>query len=493
MLVLSPLLVPLVTALLTALLAQHAAMQARVSVLGAAAQLILAAMLLIEVTQGGRQSVALGNWPLPYAIEFAADALSAAMVLIAALLGLATVLFSRQCNEAGLEMPGLHPLLHGLLATTAAVFLAADLFNLYVWFELMLISVLGLLVLGGKRQHGEAAFKYFAVSMLGTLLMLGAVGMIYGATGHLNFSALRIAASQPALASALPAYIGLLLLAVLLKAGAFPLFAWLPASYHTLSAPVLALVGGLLTKVAAYVLLRLLGDVFVATPGLLIEALGWLALATMLSGVLGAAYHWDLRRILAFHIVSQIGYLLFGIALATPAGAAGTVFFLFHNILVKATLFLIAGLMWASAGHYDLRRIGGLYLARPLLAVLFLVSAFSLVGVPPSTGFWGKFLLLREAFDQGRYVWGGVALAVGLLTLYSMSKIWVEGFWKPHPGQEPDHGPAQLQPAATALPVTPYATVMLLSLVILIMGIFPDPFIRYVDAATAGFWTGVLR
>lgn len=493
MLVLSPLLVPLITALLTALLARHAAMQTRVSVLGAATQLIFAAMLLIDVLQGGRQSVALGNWPLPYAIEFAADALSAAMVLIAALLGFATVLFGRHWNETGMGMPGLQPLLHGLLAATAAVFLAADLFNLYVWFELMLISVLGLLVLGGKRRHGDAAFKYFAVSMLGTLLMLGAVGMIYGATGHLNFSALRAASIQPGLAGALPAYIGLLLLAVLLKAGAFPLFAWLPASYHTLPAPLLALVGGLLTKVAAYVLLRLLADVFVATPGVLIEALGWLALATMLSGVLGAAYHWDLRRILAFHIVSQIGYLLFGIALATPAGAAGTVFFLLHNILVKAALFLIAGLMWASAGHYDLRRIGGLYLARPLLAVLFLVSAFSLVGVPPTTGFWGKFLLLREAFDQGRYVWGGVALAVGLLTLYSMSKIWVEGFWKPHPMQQPDHGPAQLRPAATALPATAYTAVMLLSLVILIMGIFPDPFIRYVDAATARFWTGALR
>lgn len=493
MLVLSPLLVPLVTALLTALLARHAAMQTRVSVLGAAAQLIFATMLLVEVAHQGRQSVALGNWPLPYGIEFAADALSASLVMIAALLGLITVLFGRHWNEAGMEMPGLQPLLHGLLAATSAVFLAADLFNLYVWFELMLISVLGLLVLGGKRRHGEAAFKYFAVSMLGTLLMLGAVGMIYGATGHLNFSALRAASSQPGLDGALPAYIGLLLLAVLLKAGAFPLFAWLPASYHTLPAPVLALVGGLLTKVAAYVLLRLLGDVFVAVPGVMLEALGWLALATMLSGVLGAAYHWDVRRILAFHIVSQIGYLLLGIALATPAGATGTVFFLFHNILVKANLFLIAGLMWAAAGHYDLRRIGGLYQARPLLAVLFLVSAFSLVGVPPTTGFWGKFLLLREAFAQGRYVWGGVALAVGLLTLYSMSKIWVEGFWKPHPMQQPDNGPAQVKQVTTQLPVTAYATVMLLSLVILIMGIFPDPFIRYVDAATAGFWTGGMR
>jgi multicomponent Na+:H+ antiporter subunit D len=311
--------------------------------------------------------------------------------------------------------------------------------------------------------------------------MLGAVGLIYGATGQLNFSALRDAAQRTEIAAALPVYVGLLALALLLKAGAFPLFAWLPASYHTLPAPLLALIGGLLTKVAAYVLLRLLGTVFVATPEVLIEALGWLAVVTMVSGVLGAAYHWDLRRILAFHIVSQIGYLLLGIALATPAGAAGTVYFLFHNILVKGNLFLIAGLMWAVAGHYDLRRIGGLYAARPLLAILFLLSAFSLVGVPPSSGFWGKFLLVREAFAQGRYAWGGIALAVGLLTLYSMTKIWLEGFWKPHPTRSDTALKA-------ALPLGAWIAVWSLSALILALGLVPEYFMRYALGATSHFW-----
>jgi multicomponent Na+:H+ antiporter subunit D len=484
MLVLSPLLVPLLTALLTALLAKHSALRKGVSLLGAIVLLLCAFLLFVEVTQNGRQSVVLGNWPLPYAIELAADLLSAALVLITALLGTAVLLYELRWNETATAGPGLHPLLHALLASVGAVFLAADLFNLYVWFELMLITVLGLLVLGGARRNLDAAFKYFSVSMLGTLLLLGAVGMLYGATGQLNFAALREAALRPEVADALPVYVGLILLAFLLKAGAFPLFAWLPASYHTLPAPVLALVGGLLTKVAAYVLLRLLSDVFVATPGMLIEALGWLAVITMVTGVLGAAYHWDLRRILAFHIISQIGYLLLGIALATPAGAAGTVYFLFHNILVKANLFLIAGLMWAAAGHYDLRRIGGLYRARPLLAVLFLLSAFSLVGVPPTSGFWGKFLLLREAFAQGRFVWGGIALVVGFLTLYSMSKIWLEGFWKPRPPDAPVNAVA-----AASMPVAAYVAVAGVSLLILVMGIFPEPFVHYVQTATDAFWT----
>ena len=481
MLLLSPLLIPLLTALLTAVLGRHPGLRRGASLLGGGLLLVCAALLLAEVVQSGRQSLALGNWPLPYAIEFAADGLSAVLVLVAAGLGFAVLLFEAQWREGG-QAPGLHPLLHGLLAATGAVFLAADLFNLYVWFELMLISMLGLLVMGGARRHGEAALKYFALSMLGTLLMLAAVGMIYGVTGHLNFGALRAAAAMPETVGTLPVYVTLLVLALLLKAGAFPLFAWLPASYHTLPAPVLALAGGLLTKVAAYVLLRLLGGVFVATPGVLIEALGWLAVVTMVIGVLGAAYHWDVRRILAFHIVSQIGYLLLGIALASPAGAAGTAFFLVHNILVKANLFLIAGLMWSAAGHYDLRRIGGLYPARPWLALLFLLSAFSLVGVPPTSGFWGKFMLLQEAFLQGRHAWAGIALGVGLLTLYSMSKIWLEGFWKPQPAE------TQSVPVTRASP-TAYAAVLLLSLVILVLGVYPEPFIHHLQAATATAWS----
>jgi multicomponent Na+:H+ antiporter subunit D len=317
--------------------------------------------------------------------------------------------------------------------------------------------------------------------MLGTLLMLAAVALIYGASGHLNFAAIREAVQRPEVTAGLTVYTGLLILAFLVKAGVFPLFLWLPASYHTLPAPLLALVGGLLTKVAAYILLRLLGEVFITTPGSLLDALGWLAVVTMVVGVLGAAYHWDLRRILAFHIVSQIGYLLFGIALASPAAAAASSYFALHNILVKSNLFCIAGIMWASAGHYDLRRIGGLYLRQPLLALLFLVSALSLVGVPPSSGFWGKFMLIREAFGQRHYIWGGIALAVGLLTLYSMSKIWLEGFWKPHP--KPDE-----LSAARRVPLSAYAAVVMLSGAILVMGLFPEPFIHLMVSSTADFW-----
>jgi multicomponent Na+:H+ antiporter subunit D len=479
---LAPLILPLLTALLTGLLSGRRRMCTAVSLAGSGLMLGSAVGLMLLVSREGRQSLVAGDWPLPYGIELAADGLSAALVLLIALLAVSVLVFQWRWGRPA--PPIVHPLLHGVLASAVAVSLAADLFNLYVWLELMLIAVLGLLTLGGGRAQAEAALKYFALSMLGTLLMLAAVGLIYGATGHLNFGALREAALDPETASALAVYSGLLVVALLLKAGAFPLFAWLPASYHTLPAPLLALVGGLLTKLAVYVLLRLLGEVFVVTPAAFFETLGWLAVVTMVSGVLGAAYHWDVRRILAFHIVSQIGYLLLGVALATPAAATATAFFLFHNILVKANLFLIAGLIWASARHYDLRRIGGLYPARPLLAGLFLLNAFALVGVPPTSGFWGKLLILQEAFVQGRFVWGGVALAVGLLTLYSMTKIWLEGFWKAHTESADNVG------QTASLPWVPTAVVLALSAVILGIGLYPEPFIAYLGSAAEPFWAG---
>ena len=474
MLVLAPVLLPLLTALLAAALYRHETARRWASLAGALLSLACALALAVEADRLGRISVALGGWPLPYAIEFAADRAGAFMVLVASVLGAAVVLHQAGRADAAPETPILHPLLHGLLAAAGGAFVTADLFNLYVWFELLLIAALGLLAHGGQPRQLDAAFKYLALNWLGTLLLLVAVAFIFGATGQLNFAALTEASRRPELAGILPVYVALLALALLLKAGAFPLFAWLPASYHTLPAPVLALVGGLVTKVGVFALLRV-GQVFAGSPPPFDEALGWIALATMLSGVLGAAYHWDLRRILAFHIVSQIGYLLLGVALASPAGAAGALFFAAHNILVKADLFLIAGLIWALAGHYDLRRIGGLYRARPGLAALFLIAAFSLVGVPPSSGFWGKFLLVRESFAQERYVWGGVALAVGALTLYSMTKIWLEAFWKPHP--EPDRqAPAPgLKPAWWA--------VTLLTALVLALGLMPEPALRYVELA----------
>jgi multicomponent Na+:H+ antiporter subunit D len=474
-LVATPVLVPLATVVLTTLAGGRPRLQQALSFAGALAFVACAVALVVLAADDQPARTAFGGWTAPYGIEFYLDRVGAALVLITALMGAASLLFLASDADAGPHHPLLLPLVHGVLAGVGGAFSTADLFNLYVWFEVMLICALGLFAIGGRIDQIDASFKYLVLNLIGTLLLLIAVGAVYGATGHLNFTALREAAAvlPPELATVL---LTALLLAFLLKAGSFPLYAWLPASYHTLPAPVLALFAGLLTKVGVYAVLRTVGDVFAPTPQVVMEALGWIAAATMLLGVLGAAYHWDMRRILAFHIVSQIGYILLAVALAGEAGNAATLFYTVHHIIVKANLFLIAAMIWRLTGSYDLRRIGGLYKVRPALGLLFLVPALSLVGIPPLSGFWAKLLVLQEALAQGRYVWTGIALAVSVLTLYSMMKIWMEAFWKPHPDER-----WQL-PAGTRLAPAWAATVGL-AVLTLAISLNPQALLAYAQAA----------
>lgn len=483
------LLTPILLALLNGFVAERRLR--KLNVLGSLVLLVAAITLLIEVVRFGPIVMDFGGWPSPFAIRFMADGLSALMVFMIALVFASVMLLWQKWPSLANQRIALM-LVQGLVTSSVAVSLTSDLFNLYVWFELMLISLLGLFVLQHWAHNREAAIKYFTLNMLGTLLMLAAVGLLYGLTGHLSFEVLAQSRQNDALQPQLTIFSGLLVLALLMKIGTFPLFFWLPASYHTLPLPLLALVGGLLTKITVYVLLRLNGFVFDLSA--LHTALGWLAVMTMLSGVIGAAYHWDLRRILAFHIVSQVGFLLLGIALASQAATVGTMVFLLHNVLVKSNLFLIVGAIWWVTKHYDLRCMGGLYPQYTFLAVLFLINAMALVGVPPTSGFWGKFLILQEAFAQQAFIWAIAALVTGLLTLYSMSKIWLEAFWKPREqavrcGQTltsdvsanstsdksnhiANHNSNPAIPLGITLPIS------LLTAGVLAMGFYPEPLIQ---------------
>jgi multicomponent Na+:H+ antiporter subunit D len=223
-----------------------------------------------------------------------------------------------------------------------------------------------------------------------------------------------------------------------LKAGLFPLFFWLPASYHTAPITVSAALAGLLTKVAFYACLRIFVLVFgvgagaAAVPGL--PALfALLAAATMIISVLAAIAQVDIRRLLAFHVVGQVAYLMMGLALASLLGVAAAIFYTMHTMLVQTGLFLGAGAIARADRGYDLRTAGGLMRDRPLFAALFAVLALSISGVPPMSGFWAKFLVIDAAFRTGSpsHAWlAVVALVTGALTLYSMSTLWTQAFWR---------------------------------------------------------------
>jgi len=316
-------------------------------------------------------------------------------------------------------------------------FVAGDLFNLYVWFEVLLTASFILLALGGEAQQLEGSIKHVALNLLSSALFLAGVGILYGMAGTLNMAQLAVVVQEGGHGGLVTMVSVMFLMGFGIKAGMFPLFFWLPASYPTPPAAVSAIFSGLLTKVGVYALIRMFTLVFcndtAFTHGLLLLGAG----LTMLSGVLGAASQHEIRRILSFHIVSQIGYMVMGLGLFTTLALTGTIFYLIHHIIVKTNLFLVAGAIKRLKGSYDLNQLGGLYKERPGLAILFMIPAMSLAGVPPLSGFFAKLVLIIAGVQAEAWLIVTVALAVSLLTLFSMTKIWAAVFWKAAPADAP--------------------------------------------------------
>src|SRR5690554_5091965 len=408
-------------------------MQRLVAVGGTAGLLITALWLLASVNREGILVMHMGNWAAPFGISLVADLLGAIMVVLTGIIGLAVAIYSLATAGRGHEAYGYFPLMHLLLAGVAGAFLTGDIFNLYVWFEVMLVASFALLILGSEKAQMEGAIKYVTLNLLSSVIFLIAVGLLYGMVGTLNMAdiARRLAAVEDQ--GMVDALAMMFMVAFGIKAAAFPLFFWLPASYHTGPVAVSALFAGLLTKVGVYALFRVFTLIFNQNVDFTHELLLWMAALTMLTGVLGAAAQFEFRRILSFHIVSQIGYMLLGLALFTPLALIGGVFYIMHHIIVKTNLFLVSGITYRLLGSYELKDLGGVYRQRPYLALLFLIPALSLAGIPPLSGFFAKFVVVRATLESSEYLVAAVALLVGLLTLYSMIKIWAEVFWKKVP------------------------------------------------------------
>ncbi|PKN28579.1 MAG: Na+/H+ antiporter subunit D [Deltaproteobacteria bacterium HGW-Deltaproteobacteria-21] len=461
----SPILIPFLTAIFLLLAWGRIRLQRVLSVTGAAALLISSLALVFTVHGHGIQAGQVGNWPAPFGITVVADIFSALMVILTGVIGLSVVFYSLANIDREREHYGYHPLMHVLMMGVNGAFLTGDIFNMYVWFEVMLIASFVLMELGNEKAQLEGAIKYVTLNLMSSAFFLTAVGILYGVVGTLNLADLAVRFRSEVDCPMVRTVAVLFFLAFGIKAAVFPLFFWLPASYHTPPAPVSAIFAGLLTKVGVYALIRVFTLLFiqdaVLTHVLILAAAGF----TMATGVLGAVSQNEFRRILSFHIVSQIGYMIMGLGLATPLGMAGSVFYIFHHVIVKTNLFLVSGVASKLGKSYDLKKLGGLYSRYPWLAALFLIPALSLAGVPPLSGFWAKLLLIKAGLEAGRYTIVGVALVVGLMTLYSMTKIWNEAFWKPGKAVASPPGPS-ISPASWALTVLPMAGLALTTLAI---------------------------
>ncbi len=471
-----PILLPLATAVVSLLLWSHRRGIRCIALAGAVVQLVAAVWLMHAVMESAVLVVWAGDWPAPFGICLVADYLSAVLVLITAVIHAAVVVYAHRDIDARQVAAGFHPILQLLTAAVYGAFLTGDLFNLYVWFEVMVMASFGLLVMGkgGGRSPHTGAVKYVTINLIATVFFITAIGLIYGLTGTLNMADLHAKAAAVENTALVTAAAMLLMTAFGIKAALFPLFFWLPAAYHTLPVCVSAFFAGLLSKVGVYALIRMFTLVFTNDTGVTHTALLVIAVVTMVCGVLGAAVQMDVRRILSFHIISQVGYMVLGLALFTPLALTGAIVYLVHHIIVKANLFLVGGVINRSGGGFHLDSVGGLYQTHGLVSLGFFIPAFALAGFPPLSGFWAKLLVIRAGIEHQAYIPAVAAAGVGLLTVFSMVKIWSEAFWKPSPS-----------PSSGKTPVSAWllAPVLVLGFLTVMMGLLMEPVIRFAAVA----------
>ncbi len=438
----APLGVPLLAAGFSMWLRHHRPTQRIITVLVLLDSLV-AGVSLILATDGATVATAVGNWPDGLAIVFAADRFTALMVTVAAGMALLAVTFAIARGEDDHDL--FHPAVAVLIGGVSAAFLTADLFNLFVAFEVMLMASYLLLTLRGGREQVRAGAVYVTVNLLASTVFLFGVGLTYATVGTVNLGEL---AALPARAPTATIGVGLVMLAAGVKASLVPLHGWLPRAYVHAGPAVTALFSGLLTKAGVVVLYRLTSVVMDGAP----QVQPWwllIAVATMVIGVLGAVGRGDVRGILSFHMVSQVGYLILPLGIWTVAGTTAGIVYLVQYIFVKGALFIAGGTVETLTGTGKLAELGGMLRTRPVVAMAFLFPALALAGLPPSSGFVGKFLLVLAAFDAGALLAGDVAVVVSLFTLLSMVKIWNGVFW----GEPSERVRHEVAAARFALPV----------------------------------------
>lgn len=450
--------------------------------LGSGLQLLLASRIVyLTAIQGEILHTAVGAWSAPFGISFYIDSFSGLMIWISSLLFFVVHLYSRGGSEASNRFWAHSMAWNTLAAGVYGAFATNDLFNLFVWFEVLLLSSYILFTWSfttdeaseEEQTNGrKGLISYVVLNILGSSIFLFGLALLYSSTGTLNFADLmQLTSADVSPAVHLAGFC--LAFAFAMKAGFFPLFNWLPASYPYGPISSVALFAGLLTKVGIYALVRFFLPTSPLSSEWILQIMMVVANLTMLLGVYGAATHQSLRSILSFHIVSQVGYMALGFALGTATALSATIFYLLHHMVVKTNLFLIAGAVTSVRGTDRLKDLGGLIRSNPWLAAAFGISALSLAGLPPFSGFWAKFFILFSAAKAGAY-WGlGIGLFVGLFTLFSMLKIWNEAFLKS----------ARENTAALTVPRAYAVAIFLLTLWTVALGLRPSTLTQISDLA----------
>lgn len=475
-----PIVIPLAAAALTLLASRRLTLQRIIGIGAAAASAVVAIALVFVVDADGAIVVTTGGWAPPIGIALVADRLAVLLLATSTVALVAVLVYAVSQRATDEELRGFHAVYQVLAAGVALALLTGDLFTLFVAFEIMLTASYVLLTHRAGGSETRSTISYVVIGLVASALLLTAIGLIYAVTGTVNIADLTV--KLDSVPTGIRAGLGWLLFMVFgIKAAIFPLFFWLPDSYPVAPTPVTALFAGLLTKIGVYAIIRTQTLLFPSDGPVTIMIV--IAGFTMIVGVLGAIAQKDIKRILSFHIVSQIGYMIMGLAFFSVAGVAAAIVFVVHQIIVKASLFLVGGLVEDSEGTGAIDGVDAVARRSPFIAALFLPAALSLAGFPPFSGFVGKLALVEAGFASSAWIIVGVSLFASVLTLFSMTKIWAGVFWGVPRDTSPLRVPKGMVLATASLVV-----------VSIIIAAAAEPLVEYAErAATDLMSEGVYR
>lgn len=430
-LIVLPIVIPMLTAILCMFLhGRDIRIQKTIAGVSAIASLCLAFYIFGQVMDGETVLVfTASGWAAPFGIVLAADMLSAVMLILVSIVSAACLYFAFVSLDKEREENYFYPVWFCIMMGINGSFVTGDIFNLYVMFEIMLMASYVLSVIGCSHGQLRESFKYLILNMISSTIFVIALALLYGMLGTLNMADLaqKIATIED---QSLITVCSMIFFVVFgLKGAVFPLYFWLPRTYTEPPAPIAAMFGGVLTKVGVYAMIRVFTLLFVGNVAFTHSIITVVAAFTMLLGVFGALSQMDFKRILSFHVISQVGYMVMGLGLYTVWSLAGAIFYIAHHMIIKSSLFLFEGATEKLTGTSDLHKMGGLLNKYPWLGWGFFIAGMSLAGVPPLSGFFSKFVLMQAAVDVGNYWILAAALVTGFFTLFSMSKIFFYVFW----------------------------------------------------------------
>lgn len=465
-----PILLPLVAAILLAFTHKKTMLSRILARIVAILYAGIAAVLLVKVIENGTIVLELGGWKAPYGIVMVADKLSVLLICTTAVVILATTFASKLIGEK-MEYHYFHTFFYFLITGISGAFLTGDLFNLFVFFEVLLMASYALITLGGGRVQLRESMKYMLINVFSSVVFVTAISFLYSVVGTVNMAQIAERVQDVDQKGILTTIAVLLFFVFATKAALFPLYYWMPNPYITPNPVVSALFGALLTKVGIYSILRVFSLIFIYRMDLTHNAFLWIAGLSMLFGIAGALSTHNVKLIIAYNIIPAIGFILLGIGVFNHNSLTGSVYYLTHDMLIKTALFLIAGAVVYVSGTTDIRKMGGLIHVYPMLGWLLFIAAFVLAGIPPFSGFISKLFLLKGAFENGHITMIIISLLTSLLILYSIIRVFIQAFW----GEEKDYGPKKKIGAYIG-------PIILLLAGSVILGIGAEFFIPYIES-----------